>query len=281
MAQGRSFVQEKVTIASGIGILMIGPAHENLESTYPNLTNFQEVGAIEGDVELVIGREYLRIFDGQPQILLQTECVQESARISCQLRELRLQQVAQILGFSSSKPSFVSGGTLKSGIREYKALFDDSWARLMQRNVTVTQVKSISSTPVYYTKDVDYKVDETEGAIRRIPGGQIADGQVVEVVYDFTTTDSRILKFGGDTQVTPSGLVFIHQRPQDKNRELTIFPKCYPAESMAFAYRQGAVNTRTLVFEAASVNTSNLGERLFWKIHEGETQKTYETNVPV
>lgn len=271
-------LQERNTIGSGNGVLLVGPVGGVNPSTYPDETNLQEVGSLEGDSQINFTREMLDIMDGQPQVLIKKEAIRESARITCVLKENRLGQIAQQIGFEADKATYNAANSTATVTEEIKKLFDTAWARLQGRNISNSpdiQVQSLDATPVTYVQNIDYAVDYVTGAIRRIDGGSIPDGGNVAVSYTWSRPAYRILKFGGDTTVHEVSLVFIYTQPEDRNRVITVFPRAIASEGMQQDYRSGNVNTRNLSFDAVYEPTALPGEGLGWQIHEGEVQTDY------
>jgi len=277
-------MQQRHTIGSGNGVLFIGPVGGVNPNSWPDYSNLQEVGSLEGDAEVTTDRGYLNIMDGQPQVLVRKDSTAESARINCVLKERRLEQSARALGFDTSKVTYTAASTVTIN-DERKRLFGTAWAHLMGRTLTAASVvvTSATTTPVTYTEGVsaDYVVDYTAGMIRRTANSTIDDGETVRVAYTWSRPGQRMLKFGSSITVKECSLVFIYAEPEGGNRVIYIFPRAIPSEALQESFRSGNLNTRNLSFDAVFEPTTPEGEGLYWVIHEGELANAYSEEIPM
>lgn len=278
-------MQQRHTIGSGNGVLFIGPVGGVNPDTWPDYSNLQEVGSLEGDAEVTVDRGYLNITDGQPQVLVRKDSTAESARISCVTKERRLEQIAMALGFDSSKATWSAADSSAVVNDERKRLFDTAWAHLMGYRLTAqsVEVTSLDATPVTYTEGVnaDYVIDYNAGMIRRTANSNIANGETVKLSYTWNRPGHRMMKFGSSIDVKEVSLVFIFHEPEGGHRVIYVFPRAIASEALQDSFRNGNLNTRNMSFDAVFEPTSTEGEGLYWVIHEGELSTSYSEELPV
>ncbi len=258
---GINMVQEKGHIGSGNGYLKVGTSWSDL----------QDLGSLEGNASVVITREYLDVFDGQPLVLIDKHVIREGARIQCTLKEKRLRDIAWQLGLLTTdcvSSEAAAPATAVTG--EQKVLLDENWAHLDGTNISSVIVTDGGATPATYTLNTDYALDTVRGLIRRISGGLITDGGRVYVAYSWSRPARLKLLYGQDNVINPFKLRFVYTQI-DGNRQITDFLSAVPAESVVQGYNVGALNTRDLVFDALADLTANPGERLYRQYHEGAT----------
>jgi hypothetical protein len=220
---------------------------------------------------VVITREYLDIFDGQPLVLIDKHVIREGARIQCTLAEKRLRDVAWQLGLLTADcvtTESAAPGTTVTG--EQKILFAESWAHLDGVNISSVTVDDGGSTSTDYIAGVDYVIDAARGLIRRVAGHAIPDGARVYVSYTWSKPARKIFTYGQDNVINQFKLRFVYTQI-DGNRQITEFGNACPAESVTQGYNTGALNTRDMVFDALADLTKVPGERLYTQYHEGAT----------
>lgn len=259
---GITNIQSKTQVMSGNGFLQIGTSS----------TNLQDVGGLEGDTNISIIRQTIPMQDGQPQLEVKEEVVAESCRVACVLKEKNLEILARQLGYATSEidDTTYSAGSTVAVTDESKNLYEENWAHLYGCPALASPaivVESTDPTPITYTEDVDYVIDLAHGAIRRIEGGAIADGQQVYVSYSYTQKIARGLHVGGKSTKEDCMVRFVYTR-SDGMRHILEIAKAYPADEVVQAFRTGNWNLRDLAFTAIADMTKSEGERLIKMWHE-------------
>lgn len=69
------------------------------------------------------------------------------------------------------------------------------------RNITAVTVTDNAATPTPYTVDVDYALDLALGRLQILPGGAIADGEIVKVNYTKPAKTWKRIKTGAATEL--------------------------------------------------------------------------------
>lgn len=69
------------------------------------------------------------------------------------------------------------------------------------RNITAVTVTDNAATPTPYTVDVDYALDLALGRLQILPGGAIADGEIVKVNYTKPAETWKRIKTGAATEL--------------------------------------------------------------------------------
>lgn len=255
-------IQDKNMIGSGNGYLQIGASALDL----------QEMGSLEGNSVETVTREELIIEDGEPKLTIDKRVVRESAQITCTLKEKRLRDVHLQMGLPAANiTSEISGDIIITA--EKKILYGETWVHLYGDHIKVSPLFALNdggATPVVYVVNTDYKINTTQGLLRRVSTGTITDGGTVYATYTYTRPGRRKLTSGGDaSMVTNKYLRFVYVHPDNTYRDITEYPKASPGPSTVQNFNSGAMNTRELAFTAIADQTQSEGERLRIQYHEG------------
>lgn len=255
-------VQDKNMIGSGNGYLQIGASALDL----------QEMGSLEGNSVETVTREELIIEDGEPKLTIDKRVIRESAQITCTLKEKRLRDVHLQMGLPSGNiSSQIAADT--SIVAEKKILYGESWCHLYGDNIKVSPVFVLNdggATPIVYTVNTDYKLNTTQGLLRRVSTGTITDGGTVYATYTYARPARRKLTVGGDaSMITNKYLRFVYVHPDNTYRDITEYPLSGPGPATVGNFNSGNMNTRELMFTAIADFTKSEGERLRIQYHEG------------
>lgn len=269
---GINMVQEKHHIGSGNGYLKMGLGWKDL----------QDMGSLEGNTSVVISREYIEVYDGQPMVVIDKHVSREGARIQSTLKEKRLRDIAWQLGLLT-EDAVASEATVaeKAITEEQKVLFSTSWAHLDGTNISAT-LTDLTCTDGAPTGTVDYDestdggvtgdfvIDRVRALIRRTPVSTIPDGGRVYVSYKHAQPKRLVFTYGQDNAINPFKLRFVYTQI-DGNRQITDFFNALPAENVTQGYNVGGLNTRDMAFDALADLTMSPGTRLYRQYHEGAT----------
>ena len=132
------------------------------------------------------------------------------------LDELNAENIRMM--FRSGDVTEIVASTANTGTREVMKL-DRTEARIIggynagsAGNAAAIIVKDEATDTVTYVLNTDYSVEKVIGdyyAIRRIPAGGIADGELVLVDFDFDVRKHKLMKPGTKLEVTGQGLFMV------------------------------------------------------------------------
>jgi len=260
--RGLVTVQSLKQIGSGNGLLQIGTSALNL----------QGVGSLEGSTTETTTREVLQLWDGTPQLLVHEEVSKETAKITCTLKEKNIKILCRQLGLdplldietvNASTITVGSGiGVSGSGVTgEEKTLWEENWNYLYYQNILsatgisgwsgTSPIVALKATPqAKLTETTDYIVDYVAGAIRRVAGGAIADGDDIIMTYKAQEGLKGGLHTGGTMWRTWCYIRFVYPVAWG-GRQITEYAKAFPSPETVQSYQSGNWNMRELSFEAA------------------------------
>ena len=258
-------LQQKTMIGSGNGYFQVGTTALNLE----------EVGSLEGNTVETVIREELIIEDGEPKLDIDKRIIREKCQIACALKEKRLRDVANQLGLPSTDVTSVISSDRVVADERHK-LYDETWVHLygvaIKTSPTPLVLDDGGATIVTYVLNTDYKLDTTNGLIRRMSSGAITNGQTVYATYTWTRPAMRKLVFGGRAStLTDRYLRFVYTQSDNTYRDITEYPMASPGPSTVQNYNSGAINNRELTFTAIADTTQSEGERYRIQYHEGSS----------
>jgi hypothetical protein len=267
---GINMVQEKHHIGSGNGYLKMGFGWKDL----------QDMGSLEGNTSVVISREYIEVYDGQPLVVIDKHVTREGARIQTTLKEKRLRDIAWQLGLLTgdaiASEAIVAAQTVTE---EQKVLFNTSWAHLDGTNIAAAGFTCTDGAPsgtIDYDESIDsgvtgdFVLDRVRGLIRRTAVSTIPDGGRTYNSYTWAQPKRLTFTYGQDNGINAFKLRFVYTQI-DGNRQITDFFNALPAENVTQGYNVGGLNTRDMAFDALADVTMSPGQRLYRQYHEGAT----------
>jgi hypothetical protein len=240
--------------------------------------DLQDMGSLEGNTAVVISREYLDVFDGQPLILIDKHVIREGARVQTTLKEKRLRDVAWQLGLlTDDAVASEAAAATATVVDEQKVLFGTSWAHLDGINLSTTVAATVTDGAPTGTVDYDestdggvtgdFVLDKVRGLIRRTEVSTIPDGGRVYCSYTHSQKKRLVFTYGQDNGINAFKVRFTYTQING-DRQITDFFNALPADNVNQVYNVGGLNTRDMVFDALADLTMSPGTRLYRQYHE-------------
>lgn len=197
-------VKNSKYLTLGSGLLQFQEYTEVEADQFMKLIDF---GA-QKDTKVKTTRTKVQYKEGQPSSVVVEDISEEAVSIETTFSELTIDEILVRLG-TGSKSSVVANAS--KSVKEYKTLTGTVYEALEGCGTLASVVvKTIEATPQTCVLNTDYVIGTKFGraAIKRVSTSSlIADGDQVEVSYDYSARAYDQLDFGGD-----SNLKYYHMR---------------------------------------------------------------------
>lgn len=198
-------------IMLGDGFLFIGTAGDVFDDEA-----LESAGCLEGTATFKPIMEVAELKAGSPRGLIKTEPVEVGCELTITLMEINLKRLRKAMGYGTLATAVAATQTVTDEDVTLNGLYYHHMQGYNVKASPAVVVESTDSTPVPYTENVDYKINYTNGLIRRLADSTITDGDTVHVTYSWDQPAVETLSIGCETSIDVYPIKFIVPKPDGK-----------------------------------------------------------------